>query len=285
MDAVEPVADRTFCSVCTKNVLRPRNFLLEGVVTLLCSKCAKKATKVSLGKSFCCSLNHICVRFDLISWFSHSIGDEHPNHIVCKECCEIFTTKRALKRHVKSQHSSERSEFPCSACDKKYSRKEHLDFHFKQQHRGATISINSGWVLIDQEISNDAGIPTDMELENDFMPDLDEYPSSPSSLGASYDPTVENSRERKTDNALAAPDNVWTDIQVRVSKLPQSDQAEIKMAIVAMVDKKELAILKRNAARAAKNNWNWEKIVYLSDATETSQFSHKRRIEWIFENK
>lgn len=50
---------------------------------------------------------------------------------------------------------------------------------------------------------------------------------SPSSLGASYDPTVENLRKRKTDNGVAAPGNVWTDIQVRVSQLPPSDQVEI----------------------------------------------------------
>lgn len=37
------------CSVCDKTILRPRRLLLDGVVIIYCSTCAKNAPKVPFG--------------------------------------------------------------------------------------------------------------------------------------------------------------------------------------------------------------------------------------------
>ena len=61
-------------------------------------------------------------------------GFQYPEKTktVCPDCGKVFTQRDSLSRHRKAAHRGVR--FPCSECDYKASRREHLNYHIKSKH-------------------------------------------------------------------------------------------------------------------------------------------------------
>lgn len=219
--------------------------------------------------------------FFVLFWFIYSTDEISTEHIVCKECSEIFVDRSKLNRHLRSQHSSEKPRFPCTECPSKYSRKYDFDKHYKQHHDGnnkkpvAAHANTSACVLLDHENSDDAQFPSDLEQERYFSPESEEnFSRSITAYGpaASHTPTLSSlnssslyPRKRRANHDVTAEENCipaviekddemmsWCSVlAISLKKMPPADQIEMKMAISNIAGQKELEILKRNEEKSA----------------------------------
>lgn len=136
------------------------------------------------------------------------------------------------------------------------------------------MNNTSDWVLLDQIDPDEAQFPTNLENECDTSSESNENNSlstthsdhtlsnvSTSSLSSGYP------RKRKADDEKVAIDKIWTEfsahltgnplpltglqpwlvaLAITLEKMPAIDQAELKIAIGAMVGKRELELLKKH---------------------------------------
>lgn len=213
--------------------------------------------------------------FHFYDFYIESTAETTTEHNVCKECCEIFTAVSALKRHSKSQHSSEKPEFSCPKCEKTFSRMHDLGRHCKQLHgekSTETAKANtSGWVILDQENSDDSLFSSDVDLspeaDNSSCSITPYDQSRPNEASLSSDNTSVNLRKRKAEIEVASFSNAWEDalasstgngqslavemqtwlvtLGMTLAKMSPIHQAELKMMISNIVGKKELEVLKK----------------------------------------
>lgn len=139
-----------------------------------------------------------------------------------------------------------------------------MDEHYKKTHEGSNAKAN--WVIVDQpENSDKTQFSSDIENGYYSSPDSDE-----NSLCSFTEPlphaavnsNLKNPRKRRAGEEVDAIDSVekkaenpqpldelesWCSVlAMTMRKLPLSAQIEMKIAISAIVGKKELEVLKKN---------------------------------------
>lgn len=261
------------CFVCSKDLKRPRRFLLDGVVTHFCLACMKVAPTVPFGNHYSVQIviefleDLICNLQPCLSFYS-TVG-ESKGHVVCEDCSEIFADSKCLRRHRQHQHSLEKLEFPCTECEKKYSRKDQLDHHFKQNHgvektkpKSTNANASECSKLIKKEMSSLASTHDE---------------SSPSRTSNSSSSLELPRKRRAADEEVASFEYLWNGFQdesadhgqdeqmfathsppmsqmetwchalaMDLEKMPQSSQIQMKVKISILIGQEQMEILARN---------------------------------------
>lgn len=140
-----------------------------------------------------------------------------------------------MKRHEKGQHSEEKPEFMCTACDKKYSRKHDLDLHFNLHHKEEstkrTVVNDSGWFLIDQGNSDETEFSFEMALVDCFSLEPDDNSMGPVTPTSNVSTSTNGARseytprKRKAGNDANTSDKVRSNIQVRWTENEKEDES------------------------------------------------------------